>query len=83
VGSIATTMPFRSPSASTPAEILRRAVARVPGGRLGDRGGTVLVLCLGVVCFVAAYSGLALADSSRWSDAGNSVSIELPLSEEA
>jgi predicted MFS family arabinose efflux permease len=36
----------------------------VPGGRLGDRRGTIPVLALGVSCFAAAYIGFALAGSS-------------------
>ncbi|HSC92196.1 MAG TPA: MFS transporter [Gaiellaceae bacterium] len=40
------------------------AVASVPGGRLGDRRGSVLMLALGIAVFAAAYGGLALVGAS-------------------
>jgi MFS family permease len=43
---------------------LAATLASVPGGRLGDRRGTLLVLLLGVVCFGGAYLGLALTGAS-------------------
>jgi MFS family permease len=43
---------------------LAATLASVPGGRLGDRRGTILVLGLGVTCVAAAYLGFALAGSS-------------------
>lgn len=43
---------------------LAATLASVPGGHLGDRRGTLLVLLLGVVCFGAAYTGLALTGAS-------------------
>ena len=39
-------------------------VASIPGGRLGDRRGTLIVLALGVACFALAYTGLAFAVSA-------------------
>ena len=43
---------------------LAASVASVPGGWLGDRRGTLRVLLLGVLCFGAAYVGLALSGPS-------------------
>jgi MFS family permease len=43
---------------------LAATLASIPGGRLGDRRGTLLVLLLGVVCFGGAYLGLALTGAS-------------------
>ncbi len=43
---------------------LAAALASVPGGHLGDRRSTLLVLLLGVGCFGAAYLGLALTGAS-------------------
>jgi MFS family permease len=43
---------------------LAATVASIPGGRLGDRRGTLLVLLLGVISFGAAYLGLALTGAS-------------------
>lgn len=40
---------------------LAAALASIPGGRLGDRRGNILVLALGVLCFAIAYAGLAFA----------------------
>ncbi len=39
-------------------------LASIPGGRLGDRRGNLLVLVLGIVCFGVAYAGLALIGAS-------------------
>ena len=39
-------------------------VASIPGGRLGDRRGTLIVLALGIACFALAYTGLAFAVSA-------------------
>ena len=43
---------------------LAASLASVPGGHLGDRRSTLLVLLLGVACFGAAYLGLALTGAS-------------------
>jgi MFS family permease len=43
---------------------LAATVASVPGGRMGDRRGNVLVLALGVLAFGIAYGGLAFVESS-------------------
>jgi len=43
---------------------LAATLASVPGGRLGDRRGAVLVLALGVACFGIAYAGLAFTGAS-------------------
>ena len=43
---------------------LAAALASVPGGHLGDRRGTRLVLLLGVSCFGVAYVGLAVTAAS-------------------
>ena len=43
---------------------LAAALVSIPGGHLGDRRGTLVVLMLGVVSFGAAYLGLALVGSS-------------------
>lgn len=43
---------------------LAAAASSVPGGHLGDRRSTLLVLLLGVACFGAAYLGLALTGAS-------------------
>lgn len=43
---------------------LAASLASVPGGHLGDRRNTLLVLLLGVACFGAAYLGLALTGAS-------------------
>ena len=40
------------------------SLASVPGGHLGDRRSTLLVLLIGVACFGAAYLGLALTGAS-------------------
>jgi MFS family permease len=40
------------------------ATVSVPGGHLGDRRGTLLVLVLGVACFGLAYLGFALTGAS-------------------
>lgn len=40
------------------------ALASIPGGRLGDRRGNLLVLALGVACFAIAYLGLGLVGAS-------------------
>ena len=40
------------------------ALVSVPGGHLGDRRSTLLVLLLGIVCFGVAYLGLALTGAS-------------------
>ncbi len=43
---------------------LAATVASVPGGRLGDRRGNLLVLALGVLAFGIAYAGLAFVGSN-------------------
>ena len=43
---------------------LAATLAGVPGGHLGDRRGTLLVLLLGIACFGGAYLGLAFVGSS-------------------
>lgn len=43
---------------------LAATLASVPGGHLGDRRSTLLVLLLGVTCFGGAYLGLAFVGSS-------------------
>ena len=43
---------------------LAASLASVPGGHLGDRRSTLLVLLIGVACFGAAYVGLALTGAS-------------------
>ncbi len=43
---------------------LAATLSSVPGGRLGDRRGVMLVLALGVACFGVAYAGLAFAGAS-------------------
>jgi len=43
---------------------LAATLASIPGGRLGDRRGTLRVLLLGVACFGAAYIGLALTGAT-------------------
>jgi MFS family permease len=43
---------------------LAATLASVPGGRLADRRGNVLVLAVGVGCFGIAYAGLGLVGSS-------------------
>jgi MFS family permease len=43
---------------------LAATLASVPGGRLGDRRGSIPVLALGVTCFAAAYVGFAFAGPS-------------------
>ena len=43
---------------------LAATVASIPGGRLGDRRGTLSVLLVGVACFGGAYIGLALIGAS-------------------
>ena len=43
---------------------LAATVASIPGGRLGDRRGTLRVLLLGVACFGVAYIGLAATGAS-------------------
>lgn len=43
---------------------LAATLASVPGGHLGDRRGSLLVLLLGVVCFGVAYIGFALTGAS-------------------
>jgi MFS family permease len=40
---------------------LAATLASIPGGRLGDRRGNLIVLALGVLCFAVAYAGLAFA----------------------
>jgi MFS family permease len=43
---------------------LAATLASIPGGRLGDRRGTLGVLLVGVACFGGAYIGLALTGAS-------------------
>ena len=43
---------------------LAASVASLPAGRLHDRRGSVLVLSLGVGCFLVAYAGFALAGAT-------------------
>ena len=43
---------------------LAAALASVPGGRLGDRRGSIVVLALGIICFAAAFFGFAFAGRS-------------------
>ena len=43
---------------------LAATLASIPGGRLGDRRGNVLVLALGVLAFGVAYAGLAVGGSN-------------------
>ncbi len=43
---------------------LAATLASVPGGHLGDRHSTLLVLLLGIACFGGAYLGLALVGGS-------------------
>lgn len=39
-------------------------LASIPGGRLGDRRGNLIVLVLGVACFAVAYLGFSLVGAS-------------------
>lgn len=43
---------------------LAATVIALPGGRLSDRRGSVLVLCLAAAAFAGSFAGLALAGSS-------------------
>ena len=45
---------------------LAATLASIPGGRLGDRRSSRLVLLVGVICFGAAYLGFALSGATIW-----------------